>query len=75
MSSLKEIEIDGQKSFDGIIFPLVLAPNEDFFDATNALRAYLVENLNEIKEKLLQHGAILFRLLLRIDFFIIKLKI
>jgi hypothetical protein len=62
MSSLKEIEIDGQKSFDGHIFPLVLTPNEDFFDASNPLEANFVQNLNEIKEKLLQHGAILFRL-------------
>ena len=68
MSSLKEIEIDGQKSFDGLIFPLVLAPSEDFFDAANPLGAYLAKNLNGIKEKLLQHGAILFRLLFNICF-------
>ena len=57
MNNLKLIEIEGQKSFDGVSFPLAVSPSDDFVST----KTFLKSNLNEILEKLAQHGAILFR--------------
>ena len=62
MSDLKEIEIEEQKYFNKLSFPLVLTPHEGI-ETIQAAVDYIKneENKKVILEKLIQHGAILFR--------------
>jgi hypothetical protein len=62
MSSLTEININEQKSFDGHVFPLVLTPNEQIKTIDDTLK-YMEdeENMKFILDRTVKHGAILFR--------------
>lgn len=57
---MQEISISEQKAFDNKSFPLVLTPPDDVNSMKRTLE-YLKNNMNSIMDKLLQHGAILFR--------------
>ena len=62
MQDLVQIPIDEEKSFDGLVFPLTLSPAETkaFGTVEDAVRS-LKANMDGILDKLVKHGAILFR--------------
>jgi alpha-ketoglutarate-dependent taurine dioxygenase len=62
MSDLREIHIEEQKTFNNLSFPLVLSPNEEIKSIEETIK-YIENDTNKkyILDKLLQHGAILFR--------------
>jgi hypothetical protein len=66
MSELREIKIEEQKYFNNLPFPLVLTPPNEGLETIEATVDYLKneENRKLIIDKLIQHGAILFRGLL-----------
>jgi hypothetical protein len=62
MSELNEIPLKEEKFFDGAVFPLTLAPPttkplKTIDDAVN----FVAKNKQELLDKLLKHGSILFR--------------
>jgi hypothetical protein len=60
MSELKTISIEEEKCFNGLIFPLTLAPSPSITTMDQTID-YLKNNMKELLEKLIKHGAILFR--------------
>ena len=58
--SLKEIRIEEQKEFDGEMFPLVLAP-EDEASTMEDVNEYIRTHREELSAQLLKYGAIVFR--------------
>ena len=62
MSIFKEINIDEQKWFNNLPFPLVLSPQEGFETIEKTVEFIKSEeNRRNLLDKLIEHGAILFR--------------
>lgn len=60
MNDLKVISISEEKHFNGVVFPLSLAPT-DSIQTVEQTVAYLKSNMTTLLDLLLKHGAILFR--------------
>lgn len=62
LKSVKESTVPGQRSFDGIAFPLVLSPAGcSEAESAGFWNDWVEEHLETIENLLLRHGAILFR--------------
>jgi len=59
--NLQSIVIDEQKTFDGVSFPLVLAPEPGSASELDGFLNWISEHAQELKVQLRDHGAILFR--------------
>ena len=59
--NVQPITIDEQKTFDGVSFPLVLAPEPGSTGELDDFVAWISANAKELKTQLREHGAILFR--------------
>lgn len=60
MSEFNVISISEEKVFDDLVFPLTLAPLESIETIEQTID-YLKQNLPQLLERLIKHGAILFR--------------
>ncbi len=60
MTELKVISIEEEKFFDDIVFPLSLSPPENV-TTTGETIELIKRNMSDLMDKLLKHGAILFR--------------
>src|SRR6218665_876481 len=59
---VKSVNITEQKVFDGLPFPLILSPSDDFQDKDAQFwNDWVKENLKVIESLLFKYGAILFR--------------
>jgi hypothetical protein len=55
-----EISIPEEKKFGDVVFPLSLGPTTEIKTIENAIE-YIKKNMDSLMNKLLIHGAILFR--------------
>lgn len=60
MTSLKFISIPEEKTINGSLFPLTIAPNDSIKTIGDTVE-FLKQNLDSILSKLLKHGSVLFR--------------
>ena len=58
--NFEEISISGERYFDGKVFPLTLAPKSEDQSMQSVLET-LRESKKDILDRLVTHGAILFR--------------
>lgn len=59
---VQSVSIKEQKTFDGLPFPLILSPSDDFKGKDSQFwNAWVKRNLKVIESLLLKYGAILFR--------------
>jgi hypothetical protein len=61
MEMIKTSTIAEQKTVNGRSFPLVLEPNDTTNTDTDSFMIWLKDNKQSLREKLVNHGAILFR--------------
>ena len=61
MKDFVQVSISEEKHFDGLVFPMTLSPGEKSFESVEDVIQSLKENMTEILNKLVKHGAILLR--------------
>lgn len=59
--NVSPISIEEQKSFDGVEFPLVLAPEDEATASADRLARWIEDNADALRAQMITHGAILFR--------------
>jgi len=59
--NVSPISISEQKTFDGVDFPLVLAPEAGAEASADTLAQWIASHADELRAQMIDHGAILFR--------------